>query len=127
MLSLRFAMCSIFRSAPIVRNLEARAVSDTEIEASWVIDTSRSGHLQLFQLECADEQGFPTEEKRLFEEESSTLIRNLSPNTTYYCTLTAMVDPAEGQHPDDCTTSVKSKPIRTHLDCRRHSARECGF
>ena len=107
-------MCCTLHSAPTVRHLVARALSYTEIEVAWAIDSIRSGYLRPLSLLCVDEYGSMNGPLEVDSRSTSIRVENLNPNTVYNCTLTASAYPARGQNLDECTTSANVEPIRTN-------------
>lgn len=103
--------------APIIKDMAARALSYSEIEVSWSIDTSKSGKLNLYLVRCLDKHGIGVQSVDLDNKSTSFIAEPLLPNTTYYCELIAGAEPARGQKPDDCKASAKSNPVLTPFHC----------
>ena len=111
-------MCSSFPSAPTFLHYEVQPVSDTRILISWSIDSSKSGILDFYRLNCVDPHGVRVGPSTILTWSYSIRVDDLQPNTTYNCILTASAVAEPGQNPDDCKTSVTLPPIRTHLHCK---------
>ena len=110
-------MCPIFYSAPTIKDTIALALSDTEIEISWTIDSSKSGYLRPFSLRCVGENVTENGSQQVDSRLTSIRVTKLNPNTLYHCTLTVSAYPARGQNLDECTTSANVEPIWTNLHC----------
>ena len=111
-------MCSTLLSAPTFLHYEVKPVSDTYLQFSWSVDSSKSGNLDYYLLNCVDQHGIRVEPRALFGEPNSYPMFSLQPNTTYNCSLTARARPAPGQNPTDCYTTVTFPPVKTYLSCK---------
>lgn len=107
-------MCApLINSAPTIEFMDPHAQSVDEIQAWFSVFSSESGILQPFLLQCQDEKGYTIDPVRADNTSGTIIVKNLQPNTVYNCLFTASTYPAPGQNPDECTSSVQWRPIRT--------------
>lgn len=92
-------------------------ISESEIEVTWVIADDRKGILLPYMVKCEDEHGRTIGPFEAPIEVRSIRISHLEPSTTYNCTMTASIKPADGQDPEECRSIVNLPPTRTLERC----------